>query len=259
MRPALTAAKRVLLRVEDPRRAAVVHAASPASLTTQPSGARLPRRIASPPRALIGVSIGTTTSWPSVSTTAAAISPSVRPSTLSVLVSTQPAFASSRATSATPPAGMDVGGDEAAERLQVGDDRRPRRDRVEVVDREVDRELLRDRDEMEDAVRRPAGRGDGRAAFSIAAFVMICDGRTSSRTRSTVRRPASAAASSFDVSSAGMSLRPAGADAEELERGRHRVRGELPAAGASPGQATDSSSCRSAAVIFPAAYAPICS
>ena len=39
----------------------------PASLTTQPSGARLPRRIARPPVGLIGSSSGRTTSWPWVS------------------------------------------------------------------------------------------------------------------------------------------------------------------------------------------------
>ena len=35
---------------------------APASLTTHPSGARFPRRIAMPPRGLIGVSSGTITS-----------------------------------------------------------------------------------------------------------------------------------------------------------------------------------------------------
>ena len=41
----------------------------PASLTTQPPGARFPRRTASPPVGLSGCSIGTTTGWPGVSTT----------------------------------------------------------------------------------------------------------------------------------------------------------------------------------------------
>ena len=43
----------------------------PASFTTQPSGARLPLRIARPPVGFSGCSSGTTTSWPGVSSTAA--------------------------------------------------------------------------------------------------------------------------------------------------------------------------------------------
>ena len=44
----------------------------------------------------------------------------------------------------------------AAPRLHVGDDRRLRRDPLEVVDRELDPEVARDRDEVEDGVRRAA-------------------------------------------------------------------------------------------------------
>ena len=50
----------------------------------------------------------------------------------------------------------------AAPRLHVGDDRRLRRDALEVVDREVDAEVTGDRDEVQDAVRRAAGRCDRR-------------------------------------------------------------------------------------------------
>ncbi len=39
----------------------------PATLITQPSGARLPFRITSPPVALSGLSSGLTTTWPGVS------------------------------------------------------------------------------------------------------------------------------------------------------------------------------------------------
>jgi hypothetical protein len=48
------------------------------------------------------------------------------------------------------------------------------------------------------------------AAFSSASRVMICDGRTFSRTSCMTRRPASWAASFFDGWSAGIPFSPAG-------------------------------------------------
>ena len=54
----------------------------PESFTTQPSGARLPRRIAKPPFGLIASDTGRITSWPSVSSALSAISPSVCPVTV---------------------------------------------------------------------------------------------------------------------------------------------------------------------------------
>ncbi len=56
----------------------------------------------------------------------------------------------------------EVGRREAAARLEVHEERRPRRDRVEVVEHERHAGLPRDREEVEDGVRRAAGRGDGR-------------------------------------------------------------------------------------------------
>ena len=97
------------------------------------------------------------------------------------------------------------------------------------------------------------------AAFSRDAFVMIWEGRTSRRTRSTVSRPASAAASSFEVSSAGMSFRPAGLMPRNSRAVAIVLAVNWPPQAPAAGHATDSSSWRSAAVIFPAAYAPICS
>ena len=51
-----------------------------------------------------------------------------------------------------------VGGDVAAAGLDVGDDRRARRDRVEVVERELDARLGGDREQVQHAVRRAAAR-----------------------------------------------------------------------------------------------------
>ena len=78
----------------------------PASLTTQPSGAREPWRIARPPVGLIGVSIGTTTVLAvGVRRASAAISAIVRPSTVGAAAVEQAGrLSSSRMTSATPPA-----------------------------------------------------------------------------------------------------------------------------------------------------------
>ena len=48
----------------------------------------------------------------------------------------------------------------APPRFHVGDDRRSCRDALEVVDRELEPEVARDRDEVQHGVRRPAGRRD---------------------------------------------------------------------------------------------------
>ena len=61
--------------------------------------------MASPPFGLSGVSSGTTTAWPGVSTTSAAICAIVRPSTVGASPWSSPGrLSSSRMTSATPPA-----------------------------------------------------------------------------------------------------------------------------------------------------------
>ena len=77
----------------------------PASLTTQPSGASEPRRIARPP---VGLDRRRRTRrrrpGPAVSTTAAPTSPIVRPSTPRSSAWMRPAPTSSRATRPTPPA-----------------------------------------------------------------------------------------------------------------------------------------------------------
>ena len=51
-----------------------------------------------------------------------------------------------------------IGGDVAAARLQVGDDRRARGNRVEVLERQLEAELLRNREQVEHPVGRSAGR-----------------------------------------------------------------------------------------------------
>ena len=56
--------------------------------------------------------------------------------------------------------GVQVGRDIVAERLQVAEQRGARADRVEVVDRQLDADLLRDREQMQHAVGGAATHGD---------------------------------------------------------------------------------------------------
>ncbi len=124
----------------------------------------------------------------------------------------------------------EVGGDVPAARLDVGDDRRARGDRVEVVDLERDPGLGRDREQMQHAVGRAAGRCDRGdrvlerlAGQDLRRARVLHDeshrelagqhGRL--RLRRMVRR---------DL------VQARRAHAEEVERRRHRVGGEVPAA-----------------------------
>ena len=67
-------------------------------------------------------------------------------------------------------------------------------------------------------------------AFSNASRVSTCDGRVSSSTRRIASSPATTAACGLPGWFAGNLVQPRRADAEEVERGRHRVRGEVAAA-----------------------------
>ena len=119
----------------------------------------------------------------------------------------------------------------AAPRLHVGDDRCLRRDALEVVDREVDPEVAGDRDEVQHAVRRAACRGD--AADGVLERLP----RDERARRHVVLDELHGELADLV---GGLLLRlvhrrdPVHADrreAEEVEDPRHRVRGELTAAG----------------------------
>ena len=127
---------------------------------TQPSGASVPRRIANPPVALIGWSIGRMTSWPGVSL---GLGGDLRDRLAGHgrRGAVHQAALEELAHDETDPAGLvDVGGAVAAARAQVADERRARGHLVELVDIEGMLELGRDRQEVQDAVGRAAGRGD---------------------------------------------------------------------------------------------------
>ena len=72
-------------------------------------------------------------------------------------------------------------------------------------------------------------------AFSIASRVMICEGRTSSRTSRITSSPAATAAASLSGCSGRDAVEPRRADAQQVEGHRHGVGGELAAAGAGAG------------------------
>ena len=56
--------------------------------------------------------------------------------------------------------GVQVGGDEAARRLEIGDERRPRADAIEIGQRQLDARFPRDRQQVQHGVGRSAGRRD---------------------------------------------------------------------------------------------------
>ena len=203
----------------------------PASFTIEPSGARLPRRIAWPPVALIGVSIGWTTCWPGRLDDVRGDLRD-RPPVDRRLVAVEEVALEQLAHDERDAARVvHVRGRVPAAGPHVGDQRRAVGDRGEVVERQRDAELAR---------RSPAGgarrsccrrsRRPTRWRSRAALRVTMSDGRMSWRTRVITSSPARRAASSLAGSSAGMPLRPAGRQAEELEHRGHRVGRELAAA-----------------------------
>ena len=95
------------------------------------------------------------------------------------------------------------------------------------------------------------------AAFSSASRVTMCEGRTSRSTRSTMSRPHSCAASAFFGDSAGIPFSPGGLIPRNSMIVAIVLAVNCPPHAPAPGQAALSSSFRSSAEIFPAAYAPI--
>ena len=107
----------------------------PASLTTQPSGARFPRRIASPPVGLIGSSSGRTTRWPSASAGVARVLADGPAGDRGRVAVQQPGLEQALGQRrATPPACVEVDRDVLPAGLEVGEQRGALADAVEVVD-----------------------------------------------------------------------------------------------------------------------------
>ncbi len=125
---------------------------------------------------------------------------------------------------------MEVGGDEASTRLEIGDDRRARRDLVEVFELERQVELARDREEVENGVRRAAGGGD-RSDRILDRRPRQDRGRPHVPAHELERKLAGLF-SSFALRRVerGDPVQACRADAEKLERERHRVGCELSAA-----------------------------
>src|SRR6187551_3415155 len=172
----------------------------PASLTTAPSGARLPRRIAKPPSLLSGSESDRTTSWPSAATAA-----------------------------------VEVGGDEAATWLEVRQQRGASRDPLEVVHVQLDPRLMGKGDQVQDDVGRTArctGAGDRvlqRVPGDHLARLQILSEDADHQLADLLGNR------SLVVVFGGHHCRATGADPQRLEGAGHGVGRELPAAGPGAG------------------------
>ena len=203
----------------------------PASFTTHPSGARLPRRIARPPCGLIG--------------SARRADDHLAGGLLGVRrlladgaaghregVGVQDTRVGEALRDHADAAGLvEVGGDEPAAGLQVCDQGGRAGDPLEVVDVHLHPRLARDREQVEHAVRRAAGGADGRDRVLDRLGGDDLLGRRSSLSALTASLPASRG----DLRLVAVHRRDhRGAhrrDAHRLERAGHRVGGELAAAG----------------------------
>ena len=170
----------------------------PASLTRLPSGARLPRSACSAPVGLNGASSVKSTS-PSGAAASRVASASVEPSTVGASPSTWPPRTSSRISAAVPPTRWRSSAMKRPDGREARDHRRAAADRRELVERQRDAGFARDREQVEDAVRRAAGRGDARHRVQERAPVeeasrgrsapASCDGeRARARRRLVLRR-----------------------------------------------------------------------
>ena len=131
--------------------------------------------------------------------------------------------------------GVQVGGDEAAARLQVGEQRRALGDPVEVVDLQLDAGLAGDREQ----VQHPVGRAAGGADAGDRVLQRLA-GDDPARPQVLGEQAHRELADSLRDLVLGRVLgrhhrRAAGRDPERLEGTGHRVGGELAAAGAGAG------------------------
>ena len=119
---------------------------------------------------------------------------------------------------------------EAATRPHVGDQRRPLRDPVEVVDLERDEELGRDREQVQHAVGRATGRGDhgdrvlDRVAVDDLAWLEVLADEVHDQLAAAPRGLVLARVLGRDAVEAG------GGEAQRLQHHRHRIGGVLAAA-----------------------------
>ena len=131
--------------------------------------------------------------------------------------------------------GVEVGGDEAAAGLEVGEQRRRPRDPLEVVHRQLDPELVGERDQVQDAVGRAAGGADaGDRVLQRVAGDHLARGDVVGEDPD--HQLADFLGDGVLVVVFGRDhRRAAGADPQRLEGAGHRVGGELAAAGAGAG------------------------
>ena len=182
----------------------------PASLTTEPSGASEPLRMARPPLRLSGSDSGRTTRWPSVSLASRACSPIVLPVTVGTPSCRTPASSRRLATSPTPPARYRSTATYRPPGLQIAQQRRALADAVEVVDRQLDAGLVRDGEQVQHAVRRSAaGRDRGDRVLEALARDDLARQQPAPQD-STINSPAAYATVDLFASTAGTMAEPIG-------------------------------------------------
>ena len=234
-RPGLDRGEALLLGVEDARRAAVVEPLVAGELDDGALGRERAAQDREPAGRLERLA-ATRRRRPGRASSTSAPTSAERAAVDAARVAVGDAGADELARDEADAAGLvHVGGDVAAARLQVGDDRGALGDLVEVLELERDPDLAGDREQVQDAVRRAAGAGDGGdrvlervAREDLGRANVVADERHHELAglagrlglRRVRRRDA---------------REPARADAEEVDHERHRVGRELAAAGAGAG------------------------
>ncbi len=180
----------------------------PAILTTAPSGARLPRRIARPPFGLIGFESGRTTSCPFGSIIASASSPIVLPVTVGAELLRMPASFNRLAISRAPPAlyiSVATKRPLGFKSANSGTVLLMRSKSSMFSSRPASRAIAR---RCSTALVEPPVAATDAIALSIESRVMSWRGRTLRFSRSITSAPASRPMRAFSGSSAGTSLKP---------------------------------------------------
>ena len=173
---------------------------------------------------------------PSGSAAWAVASASVRPSTVGASPSTWPPRMSSRMSVAVPPARCRSSAAHAAARQQVGEDGRAGADGREVVEGQLDAALPRDRQEMQEAVRRAAAGDDARHRVLQRAPVEEAARRDAAlRQRHGQRAGARGGGVLLLLVGGGDEAVPDEAETEHVDGDGHGVRGEVARAVAGAG------------------------
>ena len=225
---------------------------APEIFITAPSGARLPRRITSPPELFSARSTGRTTSCPGVSTASIASTPMVRPLTVAAARWSRPASSSRRATRRLPPAAcrsVATNRPDGLRSASSGTRALMRSKSASDSSRPVSCAIAI---KCRTALVEPPVVATAAIAFSRASCVMMSRGRTPRRTRSMTNRPTPRATSRFSVLVAGTLPVPSAAIPRNSDAMAMVFAVNCPPHAPTPGQADASSPHRSSSLRRPA-------